>query len=160
MFQAYSWDPHADSKTLLYANVLAGLSAMSQEYLPYHIDRVDSNDALYGGDPKFLAELEQIAATLLAEILAQVQALDLPETRRRQAQLCWELFNRIVAHANLTNRGVFTMATSCWTVAMKQEHLDPKLVSRSLESIESKGRRPGGKAYADLAKEISILSHL
>lgn len=36
---------------------------------------VDSNDALYGSDPKFLAEISKICSTLIEEILAHLKYL-------------------------------------------------------------------------------------
>ena len=36
---------------------------------------VDSNDALYGGDPKFIAEINKICSTLIDEILAHLKHL-------------------------------------------------------------------------------------
>ena len=38
--------------------------------MPYHVRRVDSLDALYGGDPKFIAELDSLSGALLAQIVA------------------------------------------------------------------------------------------
>jgi hypothetical protein len=42
---------------------------------------VDSNDAMYGSDPKFLAEVKGIADTLLTQILAHLKTLSIPEVR-------------------------------------------------------------------------------
>lgn len=39
---------------------------------------VDSNDALYGGDPKFIAEVNSISSTLLDEILSHLKMLSAP----------------------------------------------------------------------------------
>ena len=40
---------------------------------------VDSNDAMYGGDPKFLAEVKGVADTLITQILAHLKTLSTPE---------------------------------------------------------------------------------
>lgn len=36
---------------------------------------MDSNDSLYGSDPKYIAEVESICSTLIEEILAHLKTL-------------------------------------------------------------------------------------
>lgn len=40
---------------------------------------MDSNDSMYGSDPKFLAEIKAVADTLVGEILAHLKAISSPE---------------------------------------------------------------------------------
>lgn len=40
---------------------------------------MDANDAMYGGDPKFLAEVKGVADTLTTQILAHLKSLSAPE---------------------------------------------------------------------------------
>ena len=39
ILNGYSWDPHSDTKILIYMNMLVMLSAMSQEQFIYHMDK-------------------------------------------------------------------------------------------------------------------------
>ena len=48
---------------------------------------VDSNDTLYGYDPKFLGELKQISGTLITEILNHLKTLDKPEVQLKYEKL-------------------------------------------------------------------------
>lgn len=51
VIQDYTWEDNSDEKIRIYTCVLHLLSAMSQETYLYHIDKVDSNDSLYGETP-------------------------------------------------------------------------------------------------------------
>ena len=42
---------------------------------------VDSNDAMYGFDRKFLNEVNKISGTLLRQVMSHLQTLDKPEVR-------------------------------------------------------------------------------
>ncbi len=40
---------------------------------------VDSNESLYGNDPKFLNEVRDLCSTLLEEVFTRLKQLDRPE---------------------------------------------------------------------------------
>lgn len=40
---------------------------------------VDSNDTLYGSDPKYLSEVAKLSQTLADQVLTHIKALDTPE---------------------------------------------------------------------------------
>ncbi|XP_038396141.1 VPS35 endosomal protein-sorting factor-like isoform X2 [Canis lupus familiaris] len=75
VIQDYTWEDNGDDKIRIYTCVLHLLSAMSQETYLYHIDKVDSNDSLYGGDSKFLAENNKLCETVMAQILEHLKTL-------------------------------------------------------------------------------------
>lgn len=135
--------------------MLVGLSSVAQEYLPYHVDRVESNDTLYGCDPKFLAEISEVCATLVREVFAQVKALDQPETQKRQAVLCLEIFQRVVGHADLSDGTMMSLAVKLWSIVIRTSQLDSKLIRRNVDYVRSKGQRPNGKAFLELARQMS-----
>lgn len=151
----YPWDTHGDSKALIFASMLVGLSSMAQEYLPYHISHVESNDTLYGCDPKFLAEISEVCSTLVGEIFAQVKALDQQETQKRQALLCLEIFQRVVGHADLSDGAMLSLAVKLWSIVIRTSQLDSKLIRRNVDYVRSKGQRPNGKAFLELARQMS-----
>lgn len=43
---------------------------------------VDSNETLYGGDPKFLSEINKLCETLIGQILDHLKALSKDEVRQ------------------------------------------------------------------------------
>ena len=42
---------------------------------------VDSNDTLYGCDPKYLAEIVKLCQTIAEQILSSIKSLDTPEVK-------------------------------------------------------------------------------
>lgn len=44
---------------------------------------MDSNDTLYGGDPKFLSEINKLCETLIGQILDHLKTLGRDEVRMR-----------------------------------------------------------------------------
>merc|ERR1711924_392967 len=55
--QRYPWKPANGCKTEVYIHLLGLLSAYAQQKLPYSVERVESNDMLYGGNAGYLKEL-------------------------------------------------------------------------------------------------------
>lgn len=154
--QDHPWDGSADSRVLIYIKVLAVLSTVVQESLPYHVIRVDSNDALYGGDPQFIGDVDQMAATLLREVGTRLRELGASsDTLPRQSALALELFNCILAHGDLKNERVFKLATSLWTMCVQHGQLDHKLVASTVQYVGAKATRLGNDAtFAQLAKQM------
>ncbi|KAJ8786706.1 hypothetical protein J1605_006195 [Eschrichtius robustus] len=85
VIQDYTWEDNSDEKIRIYTCVLHLLSAMSQETYLYHVDKVDSNDSLYGGDSKFLAENNKLCETVMAQILEHLKTLAKDELPWSQA---------------------------------------------------------------------------
>uniref|UniRef100_A0A663N952 VPS35 endosomal protein-sorting factor-like n=1 Tax=Athene cunicularia TaxID=194338 RepID=A0A663N952_ATHCN len=83
VIQDYTWEDNSDDKIRIYTNVLHLLSAMTQEAYIYHVDKVDSNDTLYGGDSKFLAEINKLCETVIAQILDHLKTLGKEENWRQ-----------------------------------------------------------------------------
>ena len=55
---------------------------MKRIYLHFVNDfAVDSNDSMYGSDPKFLNEIKSMSSTLVEEILSHLKTLTQPEVR-------------------------------------------------------------------------------
>ncbi|KAL7979179.1 hypothetical protein Chor_015203 [Crotalus horridus] len=81
VIQDYTWEDNSDDKVKIYTNVVHLLSAMSQETYIYHIDKVDSNDTLYGGDTKFLAETNRLCETVISQILEHLKNLGKDEVK-------------------------------------------------------------------------------
>uniref|UniRef100_A0AAQ5ZKD7 VPS35 endosomal protein-sorting factor-like n=1 Tax=Amphiprion ocellaris TaxID=80972 RepID=A0AAQ5ZKD7_AMPOC len=81
MVQDYTWEDNSDAKVRVYISALPLLAAMSQETYLYSIPKVDSNETLYGGDPKFLSEINKLCETLIGQILDHLKALGRDEVR-------------------------------------------------------------------------------
>jgi len=155
VIQDYPWDGNSDSRAMIYIKVLALLSSIVQESLPYHVIGVDSNDALYGGDPQFLADVDRIAATLLKEVGSRLRELGASsDTIPRQSRLALELFSCILTHGDMHSERVWKLAASLWTMSVQHGELDPKVVASMAQYVTSKATRLGNTTLAQLAKQM------
>ncbi|KAG5897769.1 hypothetical protein JTB14_019988 [Gonioctena quinquepunctata] len=107
----------------LYVNVLDLLTAMAQEDYPYHIDRVESNDSLYGSDPKFTSEIDNMCSIIIREVLTLLKDLG---SCRRQSQIATELFFRVALRGDLSRKPILLLALNLWQLSLKNGHADVK----------------------------------
>ncbi|XP_077490535.1 VPS35 endosomal protein-sorting factor-like [Amblyomma americanum] len=148
-----------DGRARLFLNALNLLVALGQEHYLYHLDKVDSNDALYGGDPKFRAQLEQLCTSVLDQLLGHLRTLGEAGHGERQAKLALELLQRLVIGANLERRPLFSLAVSLWGLAHRNAALDHRASVRCLEFVKQRACRAGNKGpYAELATKLQIPS--
>ncbi|NWQ80139.1 CP062 protein, partial [Columbina picui] len=97
---------------------------------PEFLSAVDSNDALYGGDSKFLAEVNKLCETVIAQILDHLKTLGKEETLKRQSQLALYFFNTILAHGDLRNNKLNQLCVNLWNLAQKHGFADTKTMVR------------------------------
>nr|XP_023017945.1 UPF0505 protein C16orf62 isoform X1 [Leptinotarsa decemlineata] len=121
---------------MLYISVIDVLTAMAQEDYPYHIDKVESNDSLYGCDPKFSSEIDSICSIVIREILTLLKDLG---SCRRQSQVATDLFCRVALRADLTRKPLFILALNLWQLSLKNGYADVKYMVRSREYLKQKG---------------------
>uniref|UniRef100_A0A8C0G6H4 VPS35 endosomal protein-sorting factor-like n=1 Tax=Chelonoidis abingdonii TaxID=106734 RepID=A0A8C0G6H4_CHEAB len=100
VIQDYTWEDNSDDKVRIYTNVLHLLSAMTQETYIYHIDKVDSNDTLYGGDSKFLTEINKLCEAVIAQILDHLKTLGLEELLWAPEQICLRFWGGVFDRSN------------------------------------------------------------
>ncbi|PKK24513.1 hypothetical protein A306_00008881 [Columba livia] len=158
VIQDYTWEDNSDDKVRIYTNVLHLLSAMTQEAYIYHVDKVDSNDALYGGDSKFLAEVNKLCETVIAQILDHLKTLGKEETLKRQSQLALYFFNTILAHGDLRNNKLNQLSVNLWNLAQKHGFADTKTMVKTLEYIKRRSKQPEMSHFTDLALRLPLQS--
>uniref|UniRef100_A0A1A7WFA7 VPS35 endosomal protein-sorting factor-like n=1 Tax=Iconisemion striatum TaxID=60296 RepID=A0A1A7WFA7_9TELE len=123
MVQDYTWEDNSDGKVRVYASALSLLAAMSQETYLYSIPKMDSNETLYGGDPKFLSEINKLCETLIGQILDHLKVLARDEQNaRRQSALAFSLFGVLLAHGDLRNSKLNQLAINLWNLSHKHGH--------------------------------------
>ncbi|KAG8229039.1 hypothetical protein J437_LFUL007594 [Ladona fulva] len=150
------------SKAVVYMNVLQMLSSAAQETYLYGVDKVDSNDVLYGGDPKFVQELERICTRVLGELLAHLQYLREVQQWKQQSLLAFELFHRVVIFGDVGDPGMLDLALSLWQIAHSIPEFSPdqKFSARTLEYLRRKGSNSGKKGGANsFSVLVSKLQH-
>ncbi|XP_020613263.1 UPF0505 protein C16orf62-like [Orbicella faveolata] len=153
--QEYTWELNSGAKMSIYLNAICLLSAMSQEYFIYHVERVDSNDRLYGCDKKFLAEINKIVSTLMEAVFEHLKSLTSDEALKRQAAIAIGFFNRLLCHADLSQPQLATLALNLWNLAQKHGFGNTKYTLRTLEYVKQKGAS-GHKEFAGLAQKMSL----
>uniref|UniRef100_A0A8C3UX26 VPS35 endosomal protein-sorting factor-like n=1 Tax=Catharus ustulatus TaxID=91951 RepID=A0A8C3UX26_CATUS len=158
VIQDYTWEDNSDDKIRIYTNVLHLLSAMTQETFIYHVDKVDSNDTLYGGDSKFLAEINKLSETVVSQILDHLKTLGKEETLKRQSQLAHYFFNTIVAHGDLRNNRLNQLSVNLWNLAQKHGFADTKTMVKTLEYIKRRSKQPDMSHFTDLALRLPLQS--
>ncbi|OXB58794.1 hypothetical protein ASZ78_015992 [Callipepla squamata] len=158
VIQDYTWEDNSDDKVRIYTNVLHLLSAMTQETYIYHVDKVDSNDTLYGGDSKFLAEISKLCETVIAQILDHLKTLGKEETLKRQSQLALYFFNTILAHGDLRNNRLNQLSVNLWNLAQKHGFADTKTMVKTLEYIKRRSKQADMSHFTDLALRLPLQS--
>lgn len=156
VLQHYAWEPNSNARCVVYLHVLDMLSAAAQERYPYHIEKVDSNDTLYGSDPKFITEINKMCSVLLEEILAHLKYLNTSEQFQKQASLALDLFVRVVVRGDLKEPSLTTLAINLWNLAHRHGHISQKISARTLEYLKKKSMQPGGNPYADLVNKLHM----
>jgi len=134
------FEDNSSTKPYLYLRVLDLLSTITQESYPYHVDKVDSNDKLYGSDKKFIGEVNKICTKVLEEILNHLKYLGSTDQVDKQSSLALELFGRLVMRADLRQPALASMAVSLWNLSQKNGSTDPKMRLRTIEYVRSKSR--------------------
>uniref|UniRef100_A0A2K6V550 VPS35 endosomal protein-sorting factor-like n=1 Tax=Saimiri boliviensis boliviensis TaxID=39432 RepID=A0A2K6V550_SAIBB len=156
VIQDYTWEDNSDEKIRIYTCVLHLLSAMSQETYLYHIDKVDSNDSLYGGDSKFLAENNKLCETVMAQILEHLKTLAKDEALKRQSSLGLSFFNSILAHGDLRNNKLNQLSVNLWHLAQRHGCADTRTMVKTLEYIKKRSKQPGMTHLTELALRLPL----
>uniref|UniRef100_A0A667YS15 VPS35 endosomal protein-sorting factor-like n=1 Tax=Myripristis murdjan TaxID=586833 RepID=A0A667YS15_9TELE len=158
MVQDYTWEDNGDAKLRVYINALPLLAAMSQEAYLYCIPRVDSNETLYGGDPKFLSEINKLCETLIGQVLDHLKALGRDESVRRQAALAFSLFGCLLAHGDLRNNKLNQLAVNLWNLSHKHGHCDTRASVRTLEFMKHQAQQPDMAHLSDTVQRLALQS--
>uniref|UniRef100_A0A8C5VKZ5 VPS35 endosomal protein-sorting factor-like n=1 Tax=Microcebus murinus TaxID=30608 RepID=A0A8C5VKZ5_MICMU len=156
VIQDYTWEDNSDEKIRIYTCVLHLLAAMSQETFLYHIDKVDSNDSLYGGDSKFLAENNKLCETVMAQILEHLKTLARDEALKRQSLLGLSFFNSILAHGDLRNNKLNQLSVNLWHLAQRHGCADTRTMVKTLEYIKKRSKQPDMNHLTELALRLPL----
>ncbi|KAG8432982.1 hypothetical protein GDO86_017303 [Hymenochirus boettgeri] len=158
VIENYTWEDNSDDKVRIYTCVLHLLAALSQESYLYHVEKVDSNDSLYGGDTKFLAEINRLCDTLIGQILEHLKSLGKEKTLKRQSYLALLFFNSILAHGDLRNNKLNQLAVNLWNLSQKHGFADTKTMVKTLEYIKRRSKESESSHFTDLAARLPLQS--
>ncbi|KAM6898761.1 VPS35 endosomal protein-sorting factor-like [Lycodopsis pacificus] len=159
MVQDYTWEDSSDAKVRVYISALPLLAAMSQETYLYSIPKVDSNETLYGGDPKFLSEINKLCETLIGQILDHLKTLCRDEqSTRRQGAMAFSLFGVLLAHGDLRNNKLSQLAVNLWNLSHKHGHCETRVSVRTLEYIKHQARQADMTHLSDTVQRLALQS--
>ncbi|XP_028332294.1 VPS35 endosomal protein-sorting factor-like isoform X2 [Gouania willdenowi] len=159
MVQDYTWEDNSDAKVRVYIGALPLLAAMSQETFLYSVPKVDSNETLYGGDPKFLSEINKLCETLIGQILDHLKILGREEqTTRRQSTLAFSLFNVLLAHGDLRNNKLNQLSVNLWNLSHKHGHCETRFSVRTLEHIKHQAQQLDMAHLSDTVQRLALQS--
>ncbi|GFO28655.1 upf0505 protein c16orf62-like protein [Plakobranchus ocellatus] len=156
VLQEYVWDTANDARILLYTRVLAMLSAACQEVYPYTVDKVDSNDSMYGCDPKFIFEIRGIANTVVGEILSHMKIISTSEHAKRQSALALEVISVLMVSSDLSQTSMATLVTQLWGLAQKQGQADTKTLKKLQVYAKNKSAH-GVPGFQSLLSKLTIV---
>ncbi|XP_054431453.1 VPS35 endosomal protein-sorting factor-like isoform X2 [Pteronotus mesoamericanus] len=156
VIQDYTWEDSSDDKIRIYTYVLHLLSAMSQETYLYHVDKVDSNDSLYGGDSKFLTENNKLCETAMAQVLEHLKTLAKDDALKRQSLLGLSFFNSILAHGDLRNNRLNQLSVNLWHLAQRHGYADTRTMVKTLEYIKKQSKQPDMGHLTELALRLPL----
>ncbi|XP_061404857.1 LOW QUALITY PROTEIN: VPS35 endosomal protein-sorting factor-like [Lethenteron reissneri] len=155
VLQDYIWEEGSDGRARAYLSVMNLLAAASQETYLYSISKVDSNDSLYGSDPKFLGEVDRLCETILGQVLDQLKLLGKQEQYKRQSVLALALLDTLLLQADLRNNKLNQLTVSLWGLAQKHGQADSRALARVLELVRRQSARPELAHFAELALRMS-----
>uniref|UniRef100_A0A674PBN9 VPS35 endosomal protein-sorting factor-like n=1 Tax=Takifugu rubripes TaxID=31033 RepID=A0A674PBN9_TAKRU len=158
MVQDYTWEDNSDAKVRVYTSALPLLAAMSQETYLYSIPKMDSNETLYGGDPKFLSEINKLCETLIGQILDHLKALSKDESIRRQGALAFSLFGVVLAHGDLRNNKLSQLSVNLWNLSHKHGYCETRMSVRTLECIKHQAQQHDMTHLTDVVQRLALQS--
>ncbi|XP_061611932.1 VPS35 endosomal protein-sorting factor-like isoform X2 [Phyllopteryx taeniolatus] len=158
MVQDYTWEDSSDAKVRVYICALPLLAAMSQETYLYTIPKMDSNETLYGGDPKFLSEINKLCETLIGQILDNLKALGREETTRRQGTLAFSLFCVLLSHGDLRNNKLSQLAVNLWNLSHKNGYCETRVSVRTLEYVKHQAQQADMSHLSDMVQRLALQS--
>lgn len=129
------FDPAQANLAAIYLNTLDMLSWCAQDTYPYHLQNVVSNDQLYGADPKFINEINELATGIVDELLLMLKTYS--DKVKLQCSIALELFERVSTKADLRDDKVFQLAVNLWNLTIKnRQAMEPKVHLRMLHHLE------------------------
>lgn len=111
------------------------LCECAQDIYPYRLHNVVSNDQLYGADPKFINEINEIATGVVEELLVMLKTLS--DKVKLQCSVAIELFERVATKADLRDEKIFQLALNLWNLTAKhRQMMEPKVHLKMLQHLE------------------------
>jgi hypothetical protein len=102
----YAWQENSTLKFKSFLDILALLCTYSCKSFPYHIQHVESNDALYVRSKAYLTELQENIIACMEEIIRLVTSMGEraeSSSKANQVRMILDLVNQLMARMELNN---------------------------------------------------------
>jgi len=156
VLQLYTWDTSSCARAQVYLRALDMLAAAAQETYPYQVKKVDSNDVLYGSDPKFIAEINKMCSLMADEVLNQLKVLGVDESYQNQAALALDLFVTVMVRGDLSSPGLATLAVNLWNLANKHRQIDSKRLKKTVEYLKRRVTAHSDNVYIEVVAKLAV----
>jgi hypothetical protein len=154
--QTYSpWQDGSVGKTKIYLGVLNLFCTYFQRKFPYHIEKIESNDELYGNEYSYMKQLSMFIETLVTEILSQLSKLGEKtdaQAKKYQGTLSLDLVNLFISSLTMNAQSA-TLVVKLYTLAKNTGAVDPNYLANTLAHINSLPT----SWYTDIANKISSI---
>lgn len=138
---------------MIFLNVLDMLCWCAQDVYPYHLLNVVSNDQLYGADPKFINEINEIATGIAEELLVILKTFS--DKVKLQCSIAIELFERVATKADLRDEKIFQLALNLWNLTIRNRQvMEPKVHLKMLQHLESVKASTRNQSYRQQMDEL------
>jgi LOC100101331 protein (fragment) len=144
--------PHSDKKISMYLALLRILTTAGQESYPYHVEKVDSNDTLYGSDAQFLEAVCNLCVLINEELLSYLKILGDQKLFKRQSKAALEYFYSVVTLGD--SQKMSKLAFNLWRLSLKDVD-DVKPLKKCLEFVRHKATINQDKYLEDLANKMA-----
>lgn len=137
IMDTHKWERISIAQSRVHLKIIALLSTLVQNELPYHIAGIESNDTLYAGDTDYKQEAQELIDGLIQKVMDNLQSLQTTpdaSAKKNRAVLAMQFLNVTLAHAELNESvgklvvNLHKIASASNTVALKNcvRHLGTK----------------------------------
>lgn len=149
----FQFDVAQGGQAMIYLNVLDSLCWCAQDAYPYHFHNVVSNDQLYGADPKFINEINEMATGVVEELLVMLKTFG--DKVKLQCSIALDFFERVATKADLRDDKIFQLALNLWNLTVKNRQLlEPKVHLKMLQHLESVKAASKNQNYRHRMEEL------
>lgn len=150
-----AFESNQSTQATIYLHIIDILCYFAQETYPYHLQNVISNDQLYGNDPKFVNEVNELVTGILNDLLIMLQAMS-SEQPKLQSIISLELFERVATKADLTDDKMFTLAINLWNLSVKNRQ-DQRMHQKIYQHVQSIRRATKSHVNSDYCQRFDEL---
>lgn len=131
------------------------LCVSAHENYPYHVEKVDSNDTLYGHDDNFLKTIDNLRDDVIQEILSYLKLLGEKSLFKRQSVIALECFFRLIIHGDISKIG--KLAFDLWQLVLKNNCSNSATIAKDIKFVDEMAKLTEDDELKSLSKKMASL---